>query len=170
MRARSGLLRKRAPLHAASWFWWVVLAGPTALAFGLVGRWTARRLAGRKQVGRSREQAFKAAIGQLERAREAVTRGDAQEVLSALSQTLKGALEARLGEPIGGLTRRALREHLQQRGMASDLAASLVGELDQLDQARFAPVPQGTAELERLVSQTNTVLQDLERFTPKAPA
>lgn len=170
VRARSELLRRTAPLHAAPWFWWALLAGPLALIFGLVGQWTARRLAGRKQVGRSREQAFKAAASQLDRAREAVQRGDAQEVFSALSQTLKGALEARLGEPIGGLTRKALRGHLEQRGMASGLAANLVGELDQLDQARFAPAPAGAAELERLVSQTTTVLQDLERFTPKAPA
>ena len=55
-----------------------------------------------------------------------------------------------------------------QRGMSSALAGNLVGELEQLDQARFAPAAKGAAELEQLVSQTSAVLKDLERFTPKA--
>jgi hypothetical protein len=168
VRAQSELLRTMDPLHTAPWFWWILLASPLALISGLGGRWAARRLAGRKRAGHSREQAFQVATSQLERARDAVKRSDAQEVFSALSQTLKGALEARLGEPIGGLTRKALRGHLELRGMSSALAGSLVGELEQLDQARFAPEAKGTAELEQLVSHTSAVLKDLERFTPKA--
>ncbi len=166
-RPKSALLRKTAPLHTAPWFPWAVLGGPLCFLLGLVGRWARARLLALRSAGQSKEQAFKAAVDQLGRAEQAAQAGDAQTVFAALTQALKGGLEARLEEPIGGLTRPALRNHLELRGMASGLADKLVSELERLDQARFAPTDHGTAELEQLIADARGSLKELERFSPK---
>ncbi|MFT3921239.1 MAG: BatD family protein [Myxococcales bacterium] len=166
-RPQSALLRAERPLHTEPWFWWTLLAAPVALGAALAGQWGLRRWTARKPGAHSKEQAFKAASGHLERARSAAKAGDAQTVFAALTQTLKGALEAQLAEPIGGLTRKALRGHLEQRGMAAALAGKLIETLEQLDQARFAPAPQSSAELEQWIGKSSSLLPELQRFSPR---
>jgi hypothetical protein len=78
-------------------------------------------------------------------------------------------LEARLGEPTGGLTYDQLRSHLRTRGMDDDLAQRLTDELEGGDFARFSAAGVSSDEMSRCVQRTEALLDRLERFQPTEP-
>jgi hypothetical protein len=168
-RTESELWRKRAGLHEQGWFWPLVLAAPLLLGLGLLGRTLSRTLLARR-AGSGGSRKFREAQQQLDQAQVAAERGDASASLSALAASLKRALEARLGEPVGGLTRGALRGHLAGRGMAPPLADRVVSQLEACELARFDPAGKSKSELGTEIERARGVLRELERFEPREVA
>jgi len=103
----------------------------------------------------------------LERAGKAADAGDARMALGLLASALKGTLEARIGEPVGGLTLSALETHLHLRGMDNKLTGSVIGQLGALERARFDPDAQGTDQLARSQQGVRALIHEIGRFRPK---
>lgn len=165
-------LRRRAPaLYERAPYWPSVLAAPALLLALLALRFARTRLAQRSALQRDalveRELEDK-----LARASEAAERGDAQAALGLLSAALKGTLELRLGEPIGGMTTRALGVHLAARGLEPKLAERCLAQLGALERGRFDPAAQGALELSKAVAGVRAVTRELARarFLPKPHA
>lgn len=161
LRVESELRRTRRPIHQAPWFPWAVLSAPLSvgLAFGVSSLKRLRATYAQRRAGS--QDAFRTAAAQLAQAREALAQGDAQASLAAIAQALKGALEARLGEPVGGLTLSALERHLRERGIAPALVEQVIAQLDFVESSRFAPIPKSPRELEDALMRARASLDAL---------
>lgn len=165
VRSQSALLRKQAPLQDAPWFWLSVVAGPLLFAAARLTAATRRRLSAAHAEKRG-ERAFRSAQTALEAAQNAARSGDSKTAHAMIASALKAALEARLDEPVGGLTFPALRKYLASRGMSAPLAERIVGQLEALEASRFNPLSDGPAELETVLEKSRGVVRELEKFTP----
>jgi len=161
-RNQSALLRRSLPLHERPLFWPGVLAAPGLLGLLFAARWLRRRAQGKRVLGRD-ALALQEAEAKLQRAQEAAQQGDAQSALSQLTGALKGTLEARLGETLGGLTTRALALHLHARGLDERLIERAVAQLSALERARFDPDAQRALELSRAVEGVRALTRELGR-------
>ncbi|MCA9601174.1 MAG: BatD family protein, partial [Myxococcales bacterium] len=156
-------LRRRTPrLPERSWFAWALVAPPALwLAFLGVGWWGQRR-----RLLRARgAPALRAARG-LRDAETHAQAGRTSAFYASMSTALRGELELRLGEPTGGWTFPALRAHLVERGMDTDLATRLVNELEGFEFARFSMEGSTPDELERCLARVRALVARLERFDP----
>jgi hypothetical protein len=165
-RTQSELARKTERISERGWFLPAVLAAPLLLVLWLAAR-LAQRVVSARRAGEGGSRKFREAQHKLDEARVAAERGDASASLGALSAGLKRALEARLGEPVGGFTRGALRGHLTGRGMAPPLADRLVSQLEACELARFDPAGKSKSELGTEIEKARGVLRELERFVPR---
>jgi hypothetical protein len=165
-RTHSELTRRTVRLSERGWFLPAALAAPLLLVLWLAARFAMRVLSARR-AGEGGSRKFREAQHKLDEARVAAERGDASASLGALSAGLKRALEARLGEPVGGFTRGALRGHLTGRGMAQPLADRLVSQLEACELARFDPAGKSKGELGTEIEKARGVLRELERFVPR---
>ncbi|MET0342928.1 MAG: BatD family protein [Polyangiales bacterium] len=166
VRVESALRRRTAPLRTQSWFWPTVLAAPLLLAL-LSGLRLAGRARARRRARGGEHEAMREVHARLDRAAKAAESGDARAALGLLASALKGALEARLDEPVGGLTMTALEAHLHQRGMDTKLTGSVIGQLGALESARFDPDAQGTDQIARSREGVKALITELARFRPK---
>jgi hypothetical protein len=165
IRHESALLRTREPLYRAGWFPWLVLAAPMVLLGGTGSHWLRRRRAARRSAAATEGAGMRNAEAALA---EAQRTSDGRAALAALTRALKSALEARLEEPIGGLTMGALRRELEGRGMAEPMVKQVVELLEQIELARFTPAPPAGPELRSFVDQTARWLREIARFTPRS--
>ncbi|HEX5656077.1 MAG TPA: BatD family protein [Polyangiales bacterium] len=146
LRPESALRRRSTPLSQEGFFWPSVLAAPALLALAFLGRSLRRRVQARRAAGRDtpgqREVTHK-----LEQAAQAGATGDARAALGLLASALKKALELKLGEPIGGMTSRALEGLLGARGFDPQLQQRVMSQLGALEAARFDPAGQSAVQL-----------------------
>lgn len=135
----------RRPYYVAA-----VLA-PLGLLLGvvLVGQVRGRLLA-TSETGRSRQQA-KAARKRLAAAEKLQKEGSATAFYGEVEKAVLEFLSARLGAPVGGLTREALTEKLTSAGVAPERRQRVLFVLEACDMGRF-----GGAEL----SERERVLDD----------
>lgn len=166
LRPESALRRATPGLAERPFFWPLVLAAPLLL-LAVTGLRHARRARARQSAGKQDERALREVEQLLGRAEQARDRNDPKAALGSLASALKKALEARLGEPIGGLTSSALDNHLRRRGMPAQLAQRVVAELDALERARFSPLQQDAAELSRALAGVRATTGELARFSPR---
>ncbi len=146
VRNDSALRRRATPLSAQSFFWPAVLAAPLLLALAWIGRGLNRRLQARRAAGRDTPGQHEVAQ-RLEQAEQAGAKGDARAALGLLASALKKALELKLGEPIGGMTTRALESLLEARGFEPALRERVLSQLGALEAARFDPAGQSAVQL-----------------------
>lgn len=168
-RLSSSLRRAAPPISHAAWFPWAVLMGPLLVLGALLARLGAKRLA-ESRVARPADVALRGAEQKLHEAGQAAKAGDATRAYGSLLSALRSALQARLDEPVGGLTLPMLRRRCEARGIAPDLTERVMGELTSCEQARFNPSLQAAEPLDRHVAEVKALLQQLSRITPRMAA
>jgi hypothetical protein len=168
-RADAELARATPRLAAEPWFPWAVLALPLLC----VGVWIGRGALGRlrtRRAGSPVDQALRAAEQSLKEAEQCARAGDAPKAYAALFSGLRSALQARLHEPVGGLTLPALQRHCVERGMAPALAERIVGTLAAAEQARFDPSRQTAQTFTQHLRESQALVREITRFSSKVAA
>jgi hypothetical protein len=161
-RPESELRRRALPLHQRTLYWPSVLCAPLLLLALAVRQLVHKQRA--KRRAESRETiALREVSQRVEQARDAASQGDAQGALRLLTSALKSTLEVRLGEPVGGLTLRALEAQLRERALDPKLVERAIAQLSALERARFDPAAQGALELSRAVDGVRALTGELAR-------
>ena len=126
----------------------------------------------RRQLGARGEtetgRALRRAETQLRTAESAAQAADGARFFAAASAALQDALEARLGEAVGGLTRRQLGALLADRGMDDVLRVELLRALEQCELARFGSAGDGARPLSAHASEIRSLFQRVNAFEPRA--
>jgi hypothetical protein len=141
----SAVLDRPRPPWREGWFLWLLALPPLAFAGALAGQAVQRHRARSDPRGeqRRREQRARARLAALQRA-------GPQTDDVAFSAEVDGAvaelLSVRLGVPVTGLTREALRERLAAAGAPAEIQARVARIQDSCDEVRFAP---GAARIDR---------------------
>ncbi len=167
LRTASALRRHARTLPEQPWFPFA-LGAPPALWLALLLAFAARRRVQARADAGAPQRAIRGARKRLAKADALAKSGDARGCYGELSSALKSALEARLGEPIGGLTLTALRARLGERAMPAELAARLVDELEGAEFARFSASGATPDELARAIDRAQSLLERIDRFSPSA--
>lgn len=144
------------PVYTQLWFIIGTLAPPLAfIGLLLLGRVRRSRAAHAPERSAKRAQS-------IARARLAeIARGKIDGPYAAVSHALMDFLEARLAQPVKGLTHGALTSLLQANGATAAHTRALVAELENCDYARFAP-SDGHAGVEECVTRARTLVDELE--------
>jgi hypothetical protein len=138
------------------------LALPPAawLALGLLG-FARRRLATEDAGTRARKKA-RAARGRLAAAEKLKQGKDSKAFYGEVEHALMGFMEAKLGVPVGGLTRESLEARLASAGISDALRARVRRVLDLCDLGRFAP-GNPEAQADSLLDMTSSIMEGWER-------
>jgi hypothetical protein len=165
LRTESALRRRAPSIVEQPWFPFALGAPAAGWLVMLIVSAALRRA--RARAGASAPQrTIRGARKRLARVDALAKAGDARACYGELASALKAALEARLGEPVGGFTLSALRGHLVARGMSEDLATRLVDELEGAEFARFSASGASPDELSRARDRAQALLDRIDRFTP----
>jgi len=156
LRTESALLRATTPVSSTPLFFGVLLGLPTLGAATLLVR------ALRRRKPSAAKEARKETRKRLDDAERHAREGDARAFYSAIATSLLGAIAARLGEPVGGLTHDELRKLLRSRGFDEDLVRRTLDELEVCDFARFSSAGSAEAEIRDCLERTRRVLGELE--------
>jgi hypothetical protein len=162
-------LRRAPELRERAWFWPATAAAPLCLLALVLVRLGRARLSRRRAEGRG-DAALREVDDKLSQAQRATQGGDANAALSALASALKKTIEARLGEPVGGLTLRALEQHLTQHALEPRLVQRIIGQLGALERARFDPGSLGTVELTQALDGVRGVVRELTKVRTRRAA
>jgi len=165
LRTESALRRRAPTLVEQPWFPYA-LGAPAAVWLVVLLVAAALRRARTRAGASAPQRAFRGARKRLAKVDALAKAGDARACYGELSSALKAALEARLGEPVGGFTLSALRGHLVTRGMPEELATRLVDELEGAEFARFSASGASPDELSRARDRAQALLDRIDRFTP----
>ncbi|HEX6239437.1 MAG TPA: BatD family protein, partial [Polyangiales bacterium] len=168
-RTRSELRRGRFRLVEQPWFLWAVLAGPLACTGAVLAGALRRNLRARRKEDPS-EQALRAAEAKLREAETSAASGDSARASGAIIAALRAALQARLSEPVGGLTLAALESLCIERGMSPPLAQRIVASLSEAELSRFDPSRQAGGALARQLQESQTLVREISRFRAKEAA
>jgi hypothetical protein len=166
VRTSSALRREAGRVLTSSWYPWLAALGPFGWLLVL-----AVSMARRGLEQSSQKAAPRRALGQAEkRLRAAIARAESAEpaeFYGEVAAAIKAALEARLGEPVGGFTHAELRAHLRRRGMSAELADGAVDELGQCEIARFSPAGASAEERKKCGERSRRLFRELAGFTPQ---
>jgi hypothetical protein len=97
------------------------------------------------------------------RAAESQLGGDARAFYLEIDRVLSGALSARLGQPVAGLSRAELADELGHSGLPRPVAERALAALEDCDRARFAPGSAGEAERRAALERAAELLTAIER-------
>jgi hypothetical protein len=169
VRSHSELSRPETPLAARSFYPLALLALPLCWLATLLlpAAWARVRARGGESVERA---ALRDARRRLAAAEGALAAQDARRFHADIASALQTTLEARLGEPVSGLTQNALRSHLVERGMPEQLSAALCELLAQCDFARFSSASVSEADMQGLLARAEHLWSDVAAFSPPGPA
>lgn len=144
------------PVYSQLWFI-VGAAAPPALFIGVLFAGRVRRRRAAQSGNRSARRAASVAKSRL----DTIARGKTEAPYAAVANALLGYLEARLEQPVKGLTHPELSRVLQARGAQPAQIADLVTELENCDFARFAP-SQGGLGVGECVARARKIIAGLE--------
>ena len=96
-------------------------------------------------------------------AQAALHSGDPRSFYDRIVASITHALDARLGEPIGGLPHTELRARLTGAGFDNDLIQRVVNELEGADFARFAASGVNKDEMQRCLQRTTAIIERVQR-------
>jgi len=149
------------PLWRAVWFVPAVLS-PFGLwaALGVVGLVRARL--GREDEGATRKRKAKAARRRLEAAEKLKTSGSPADFYAEVEKALLHFLEARLGEPVSGLTRDALAQRLSERGVSAERQRQIQTVLETCELGRFAPGAADPQARDRVLDEAAAAMEALD--------
>lgn len=167
LRTESALLRPATALSSERWFPWAAATPPLLLLATLLASALRRRAAARTGA-KAPERAVKGARKRLAHAESFAATGDARGYYGEVTSALKAVLEARLGEPVGGLTLARLRTRLIERGMPDELATRIVEELEGAEFARFSATGSSREEMSRTSDRVQALTERIDRFVPVA--
>ncbi|MET0285379.1 MAG: BatD family protein [Polyangiales bacterium] len=162
VRPESALRRRGHPVAGQGWFWPAVLAAPGFFLLATLGSALRRRVLARRAAGQN-APGQREVDQRLEQASQAGARGDARAALGLLASALKKALELKLGEPVGGMTSRALESLLAARGMEPQLSQRVMAQLGALETARFDPGGQSAVQLSQAESAVREATGQIAR-------
>jgi hypothetical protein len=117
---------------------------------------------GQDTEGNRRRQARKQVRRHL-RAAEDQLGGDARAFYMEIDRVLSGALGARLGQPVAGLSRVELGEALVRSGLPGAVADQALAALEACDRARFAPGSAGEGERRAALERAGELLTAIEK-------
>ena len=149
----SAMLDRPQPPWREGWFLGLLALPPLAFAGVLAGQVVQRRRARSDPRGeqRRREQRARARLAALQRSGQQI---DDVAFSAEVDGAVAELLSVRLGVPVTGLTREALRERLAAAGAPAEMQARVVRIQDSCDEVRFAP---GVSRIDRA-----TVLAEAE--------
>jgi hypothetical protein len=148
-------------LYRSPGFLWAVLLPPLAFAgTAVVDRF--RRRLGQDTEGNRRRQALRQVRRHL-RAAESQLGGDARAFYLEIDRVLSGALSARLGQPVAGLSRAELADELGRSGLPGTAAERALAALEECDRARFAPGSAGEMERRAALQRAAELLATIEK-------
>jgi hypothetical protein len=141
----SAKLDRPQPPWREGWFLGLLALPPLAFAGVLAGQAVQRRRARSDPRGeqRRREQRARARLAALQRSGQQI---DDVAFSAEVDGALAELLSVRLGVPVTGLTREALRERLAAAGAPAEMQARVVRIQDSCDEVRFAP---GVSRIDR---------------------
>jgi hypothetical protein len=169
VRPESALRRKSRSISEEGFFWPSVLAAPALLALVSLGRALTRRIRARRAAGRD-SPGQREVDQKLSQAEQAGAKGDARAALGLLASALKRSLELKLGEPVGGMTSRALEGLLAARGFDPQLSQRVMSQLSSLEAARFDPAGQSAVQLSQAQTAVREATQQIARVKLKEAA
>ena len=126
------------PLRAQPWFWGVALA-PLGLAAGLGLYGAVRGMLARSSPEARRRQLGRDARRRLGAAEKLAKTGKPADFYAEVEKAVTAFLEARVGEPVTGMTRDQLDARLQSAGAGDEVRRAVRAVLDTCDMGRFAP-------------------------------
>lgn len=165
VRRSSELARASAPASGGALFWILVALGPVGFLLFFGVRRLRRRAAADPAKLRARD-----AKRRLGAARELLGPDDATAFYAEVQRALTAAIESRIDEPVGGMTRIELRSALRRRGMDDALVLALNEELESCDFARFSSGSADRSEREACLGRAQKLLAQLDRFVPTEEA
>jgi hypothetical protein len=126
------------PVWARGWFVPAVLS-PLGLWAALGAFGLARARLGREDVQTTRRRKTRAARRRLEMAEKLRETGSVADFYAEVDKAIIHLLEAKFGEPVGGLTRDALDAHLRAHGVSDEARRRVLSVLETCELGRFAP-------------------------------
>ena len=169
IRTRSELSRPLRSISEHGAYPWLLGVPPLLFAVLSFGGWIRRSLERRREANQP-AQAVRTANKWLKGAHSHALTGDSRGFYAAVAMALLRVLEARIGEPVGGITHGALLEQLVSRGMDQSLARRIIDELDGADFARFGAVAGDRLEMAIALRRASELMVQIERFEPRAEA
>jgi hypothetical protein len=166
IRTRSELRRGYLRLAERPFYGYALLAPALLWLVVTGGGMLRRRLGARGETETGR--ALRRAETQLRSAESAAQAADGPRFFAAAGAALQDALEARLGEAVGGLTRRQLGALLAERGMDDVLRVELLRALEQCELARFGSAGDAGATLPARVDELRALFRRVNAFEPHA--
>jgi hypothetical protein len=166
IRTTSAFARGQTRVATAPWYLALLALGPLGWFLLLTTSLVRQSLVSRAQKA-GPQRAAREAKRRLSEASIYASQGDARRCYAELAAAIVDLLEARLGAPVSGYTRVALREHLTAKGMPEPLVAKTIAELEAYDIARFSAAGSDAENMKRSVERTNNLLKELSSFTPK---
>lgn len=165
VRRTSELARATPPTSSGALFWALVALGPLGLLLFFGVRVVRSRAAADPAKVRAKD-----AKRRLGAAAELMGSDEAPAFYAEVQRALSSAIEARIGEPVGGMTRIELRSALRRRGMDDELVHALNEELESCDFARFSSGSADRSEREACLQRAQGLLGQLDRFVPTEEA
>lgn len=138
LRVQAAFSAPPVPLHTRPWFLPLTLA-PLGLSFALGLLAFARGALARPDSETEKKRKAKAAHARLAAAEKILTSGKTGDFYAELEKGVLGFLEAKLSQPVAGLTRDQLSALLQNAGVAEATRLQVLQVLEQSDMGRFAP-------------------------------
>lgn len=153
----SALRRGEVPARRRSWFGWLLAFPPLSFALLVFAVGVVRRREQRSITASAvQRQLFRSA-------QSALQTDDPRSFYDRIVASINHALDARLGEPVGGLPHVELRGRLDAAGFDDDLVERVINELEGADFARFAASGVDKDEMERCLKRTAAIIDRIER-------
>ncbi len=165
VRRSSELARVTEPTSGGALFWILVALGPLGLLLFFGVRALRRRAAADPSKVRAKD-----AKRRLGAARDLMGDEEAPAFYAEVARALNAAIESRIDEPVGGMTRMELRSALRRRGMDDELVHALDEELESCDFARFSSGSAERSEREACLRRVQELLSELDGFVPTEEA
>ncbi|MBX5481629.1 MAG: protein BatD [Myxococcaceae bacterium] len=150
---------------AAVWSrpWFVpAVVSPLGVWLALVGVGLVRARAAREDEGSIRKKKARAARRRLAAAETLRANGATADFYAEVEKAVITFLDARLGEPVAGLTREALAQKLTEKGIPADRQRSLLAVLETCELGRFAPGGADPAARDRVLDDAEAAMEALD--------
>jgi hypothetical protein len=158
LRYRARFSTASAPLWEQGYFL-PALVAPVALWLGLLGFGLLRDLVKKDDPETQKRRRARAARVRLAAAEKLLEDGDASAFYGEVEKAALHFLEARLGVPVGGLTRDDLSRRMSEASVPDDRRQAVLALLDQCDLGRFAPGAGGAASREEVLENAARMME-----------
>ncbi len=138
LRHKASFEPARAPVWSRPYFLPITLA-PVALWLGSAAFSLLRSSLGKQDEAARKKKQARMAYARLAAAEKLKASGAADAFYGEIEKALYEWLEARLGEPVAGLTRDRLGEKLVAAGIAEERRTKILSVLEQCEAGRYAP-------------------------------
>jgi hypothetical protein len=163
IKTNSGSLHKTGDIILYNVGFWTAAVFPLFILIGAV-MWKRRedKISGNVQLLRYRK-AQRISQKRLKTAKELMTAGKQPEFYGEISLALFGYLEDKLHIPKSEFTLERASEELSKRNIDESLIGKIINCAEKCEYIRFAPVEDGTTEMNNMYNDTEKLIIDVER-------